>query len=134
MFGLDAAPKYGTLIAVRTTHMSIDSTKDLFYLALSIATVVLTFFLAWLLYYLVSMIREAHRMMNEVSASVEKLHTILDRLRDVVGQSTSHLGLIVTAVRQLVSFYQRRHGQGSNEEDDEEASGNGERRKGSKKR
>lgn len=88
--------------------MALDSTKDILYLALTLATIVLTFFLAWLLYYLVSIIRQAHEVMREVSSSIEKLRGILDSIKETIGQSSSHLALIVTAVKQLVGFYAAR--------------------------
>lgn len=88
--------------------MNISSMKDALFLALTVATVVLTFFLAWFLYYLVSIIRQANGVMKEVSASIEKVREILDTIKDAIHQSTSHLGLIVTAVKQLASFYNKR--------------------------
>jgi predicted PurR-regulated permease PerM len=94
----------------------IESSKDILFLALTVAVVILTFFFAWFLYYLVSIIRQAHSMMKDVSASLAKLHAILDTLKDTISRSTSHLGLIVEAVKQLTGLYLRRKKRGSTED------------------
>lgn len=94
----------------------IESTKDILFLALTLATVILTFFFAWFLYYLVSIIRQAHGVMKDVTTGIEKLHTILDSIKETINQSSSHLGLIVSAVRELTGLYSRRR-QKKSEED-----------------
>lgn len=96
----------------------LSSTKDILFLALTVAVVVLTFFLAWLLYYLVSIIRQAHSVMKETTEAITKIHGILDSIRDSISQSSSHLALVVTAVKQLAGLYSRRRQK--REEDEEE--------------
>lgn len=88
--------------------MAIDTTKDLLFLALTVAVVVLTALLAWLLYYLISIIRQGHRIMQDVSDGFAKLHEILDAIKGTIDRSSSHLALVVSAVKQLVDLSTRR--------------------------
>ncbi|MFH1171663.1 MAG: DUF948 domain-containing protein [bacterium] len=112
--------------------MTVDTTKEILFLILALAIVVLTFFCAWVLYYIVSIIRQAHGVMKEVSDGVQKLHEILDSIRETIHQSSSHLGLIVAAVRKIGDLYTRRREKRADREDDNEGR-DSEPRRGRKK-
>lgn len=92
----------------------INDSKDILFLVLAAAAGVLTVFLCWLLYYLISMLRRANTALREVVDGFEKIHGILDALRAAANQSTSHLALIVGTVQKLVNLYlERRRAQPS---------------------
>lgn len=89
--------------------MPIITSQDLFYLVLTIATVILTALFAWLLFYLISIIRQTNEVVKSVTNGIEKVHGILETLQESVHASSSHLSLIVSTIQRLVTFYQRRH-------------------------
>ncbi|KKW00273.1 MAG: hypothetical protein UY34_C0032G0001 [Parcubacteria group bacterium GW2011_GWA2_48_9] len=43
-----------------------DTTKDILYFVLALAVVVLTFFMAWSLYYVTMMLRRSHLLFKEI--------------------------------------------------------------------
>lgn len=85
--------------------MTLSTTQDLFFLALAIAAVVLAFFLCWLLYYLISILRDAREITERVSQGFEKIHRILDGVNESVRTSSMHLSTIVATIREAVTFF-----------------------------
>lgn len=85
--------------------MTLATTQDIFFLALAVATVVLTFFLGWLLYYLISIFRDARNVTEKVAEGFDKIHRILDGVNESVRASSMHLTTIVAALREVVGFF-----------------------------
>lgn len=85
------------------------TSNDLFYVILTIVTAVLGVLLAWLLVYLIMIIRQAHKTIHSVTATVEKIHAMTETLQEAAARSTSHLSLIVGMVKELVAAYGRRN-------------------------
>lgn len=88
--------------------MQIATTKDILFLVLAGGIVVLVVFVGWLATYLILILRDARRVTREISGGIEKVHDILDTIKETLSTSSSHLALLVGAVKEIVSFYQRR--------------------------
>jgi len=88
--------------------MSFDTPQDLFFLALAIAVLVLTFLLAWLLVYIIAIFRSAKEVTGQITAGVSKIHTILDSVHETVRASSMHLSTVVAGVRELIGFFGER--------------------------
>lgn len=97
--------------------MTITTSQDLFFLVLAAATAVLTVLLAWLLFYVVSIIRRVNEAAKSITRSLEKVHGMLEALQESVHASASHLSLIVSTIQQLVTLYQRRRAKDNDEAD-----------------
>ncbi len=85
------------------------TSNDLFYVVLTIVIAVLGVLLAWLLIYLIMIIRQAHTTIHSITATVEKIHAMIETLQEAAARSTSHLSLIVGMVKELVAAYGRRN-------------------------
>lgn len=86
----------------------VDSSKDVLFLTLSAAIVVLTFFVSWALYLMIQMLRDISWTTKSVRAQVEKLGSMLDLLKEKIATSTSYLGIIAEGARQLLKFWRDR--------------------------
>lgn len=84
--------------------MSLNDTQDLFFLILAISVAVLTFFTAWLLYYIVSMLRTANRVIQSVDEKLQLIEGILHSLKENVSNSSAALVLLTKAIARLVKF------------------------------
>ncbi len=96
------------------------TSQDVLSYTLAAAIAVLTVFLVWVLFYVVSILRASHRAIRDVTAGIEKVHGILDSIQRTLSASTSHLSLIVTTVQQLVAMFARRRARGADDGDDGE--------------
>lgn len=86
----------------------VDSSKDILFLILSAAIVTLTFFVAWTLFLVIQMLRDARAMTDSVRRDVEKVSELLDLLKEKIASSASYLGIIAEGARHLVKFWQNR--------------------------
>ncbi len=84
------------------------TSKDILYLVLTIAIALVTVFGVWLLWYLIAILRDARKMVGDVRTGFDKVHEILDAIKQAAVASTTHLSLIVGTVERLISFYQKR--------------------------
>lgn len=81
------------------------TSHDIFYVVLTVIVAVVGVLLAWLLYYLVAIIRQAHQTIQSITATVEKIHALTETVQEAAARSTTHLSLIVSMVKELVSAY-----------------------------
>ncbi|HCJ52097.1 MAG: hypothetical protein A2898_04860 [Candidatus Kerfeldbacteria bacterium RIFCSPLOWO2_01_FULL_48_11] len=92
-----------------------DTTKDILYFVLALAVVVLTFFMAWSLYYVTMMLRRSHLLFKEIEEMVEnfkerlqQLETIFKKLEEKITSTASYLPLLVKGVTELLNMFSRR--------------------------
>lgn len=86
----------------------VDSSKDILFLTLAAAIVVVTFFLAWALYLGIHMLRDLRMATRSVRQNVEKAGEVLDLLKEKIAASTSYLGIIAEGAKQVLRFWQGR--------------------------
>lgn len=84
--------------------MAINDTQDLFFLILAISVGVLTFFMAWLLWYIVSMLRTASHVIQSVDEKLRLIEDILHSLKENVGNGSAALMLLTKTVARLVHY------------------------------
>ncbi|MFA6511516.1 MAG: hypothetical protein WCV86_00080 [Patescibacteria group bacterium] len=84
--------------------MNINDTQDLFFLIAAIAVAVITFFTAWMLYYIVSMLRTANHVITSVDEKLKLIEGILHSLKANVSNGSATLVLLTKAVAKMVQF------------------------------
>lgn len=97
------------------------NSHDILYISLAIAALVLTFFLAWLLYYLISIVRKANTVMREVAESIARVQRVLDSVESALSSTSSHLGLVMSAVKELTGLYVRRRAKKKRKAEDDDS-------------
>jgi hypothetical protein len=82
--------------------MLIETSKDLLYVVLAFCVLWLTIFLSWLLYYVISILRDAESLVRQVRGAVEKVDQLAHAVHDKMERSAASLTLIAQAVKELI--------------------------------
>ena len=65
------------------------TSSDLFFFVLTVVIAVLGVLLAWLLYYLVMIIRQAHKTVQGISATIDKIQAMIQTVQDAAARSST---------------------------------------------
>ncbi len=88
--------------------MYLESSKDILYLVLAFSVLWFTAFVCWGLYYLISIMRDASRMIGEIR---DRLHAIDDAVRGVREKfegAIGSLGMAATGIKMVMSYLSKR--------------------------
>ena len=86
----------------------IYTSKDLFFVVLSFCILLLTFFTCWILFYVVSIFRQARQIFTGLKRKVDLIDEILGSVKEKIEHSTSSLLLLVKGVEELLFFLRER--------------------------
>ncbi len=75
---------------------------------LTVCIAVLTGFMAWFLYYLIAIVRDLRQTTHVLHEKVEELGTILDAIRERIGDSVSALSVLTQIVSKVADRWQQR--------------------------
>lgn len=104
-----------------TVRMTLSTSQDWFFLVLAAAVGVLTILFAWLLVYVIAIVRRANEVTRRVTDGITKIEGILDAIREAMHNSSSHLSFLVSAIREVAGFAMRRKERANDEEDESPA-------------
>ena len=83
----------------------IETSKDLLFIVLAFCILWLTIFLSWLLYYVISIIRDAEAVVRQVKAAVEKIDDLTRGVKARFDKSAASFTLVAQAVKELVVWF-----------------------------
>lgn len=93
----------------------LETSKDLLYVALAVSALLLTFFLSWALFYIVSMLKRARDMVNGISdvvtsakEKIERLGSLIDTIEEKIKNSASYFPLLLKGASELSEFLKRK--------------------------
>ncbi|MDD5071825.1 MAG: hypothetical protein PHQ42_03765 [Patescibacteria group bacterium] len=86
----------------------IQDSKDLLFVVLAFCILWLSIFLAWFIYYLAMIMRQAYKSVKETREKINKVDEILKSLKDKIEHSASYLALIGEGVKKLVEVVKER--------------------------
>jgi predicted PurR-regulated permease PerM len=72
-----------------------ETSKDILNLSLTLAVVVLTFFIAWILYYIVSIFREVKKVIRDITGVIKKFNNVLDFAKEKISNAAAVMPLII---------------------------------------
>ncbi len=100
----------------------IVTTKDIFYIVLSICILWITTFSCWLLYYAIAAARDLRHLQKKVTEKVAAIEKTFSSLHSFVEKSVGSVGLITEGMKMAMKFAQNRKKKKSKkkDEDDEE--------------
>ena len=87
----------------------IQDSKDLLYVVLAFCILWLTIFLAWFIYYLAMIMRQAYQAIKETREKINKVDEILKALKEKIEHSASYLALIGEGVKKLVEVINQKN-------------------------
>lgn len=83
----------------------LENSKDLLYIVLSFSVLWLTVFLCWLIYYLVSILRSANEMVEELRERFRGIEEAIRSIRDRMEHATSTLSFVSEGVMRLIQYF-----------------------------
>ncbi len=93
----------------------IETTKDVLFLVIAGAIIILTFFFAWALYYIVMMLKRMNEVVNDVREFMASLKDQLKRLEalflsieEKIKHSATYLPLVMKGITDLFEFFKKR--------------------------
>lgn len=85
-----------------------ETSKDVLNLVIAAAVAVFTIFLCYLLYYIISMLRQANHTVTLIRERMESLGEMFESLKEKVGHSSNYLALLAKSVVSLLQYLQQR--------------------------
>jgi len=84
--------------------MLIETSKDLLYVVLTFAVLWFVIFFSWILFYVIMICRQAHKMVSVFRSKVEQVSQAAEKIKLKFENSSAYLGLIAQAVEKIVGF------------------------------
>lgn len=81
------------------------ATQDFFFLAATLSVIILTFFLSWLLFYLIHLIKHAHNFVKGLKDGLESLSEILASIKEKLEHSSTYLKLLVDLINKALDLW-----------------------------
>lgn len=82
--------------------MPIETSKDLLFVVLAFCALFLTVFVAWLLYYVIAIVRDAESLVRQVRGAVTKVDQLAHAAQEKMERSAASFTLIAQAVKELI--------------------------------
>ncbi len=83
----------------------VNTTLDILYLTLAGAVALLTVFLAWAIYYVVRMLRNAVYMVEKVTTVMQKADEVLDMAKDKLHSTGTYIGVAANAIQSAIEYF-----------------------------
>ncbi len=85
-----------------------DTSKDILNLIIAACVAVFTFFLCYLLYYIISMLKQANKTVTEIRQRIESFDALLESVKEKLTHSSNYLALLVKSIVSLMEFVKER--------------------------
>lgn len=79
-----------------------ESSRDILNLTLALSAAVLTFFICWLLYYIVSIFRDMRNVVRDVTKTIEKFNSVLDFAKEKISSVSAVFPLVIKATEKII--------------------------------
>jgi predicted PurR-regulated permease PerM len=84
--------------------MLIESSKDLLFVILAFSVLWLTVFISWLLYYVITIVRDAESLVRQIRKTVERVEAVAQSAHEKMERSAASFTLVAQAVKELISW------------------------------
>ncbi len=86
----------------------IQTSNDLLLVVIAVCILGLTIFLAWFIYYLAMIMRQAYFVIKEMRERIKKVDQILNSVKEKIDHCTSYLLIIGEGIKKLVELIKDR--------------------------
>lgn len=83
----------------------LENSKDLLYIVLSFCILWLTVFLCWLIYYMVSILRGASNMIEEMRERFRGIEEAIRGMRDKMEHATASFAFVSEGIIKLIQYF-----------------------------
>jgi len=91
--------------------MTIDSAKDLLYIALTIAVLWIAAFLCWGLYELGRLLHQANDMVQDTREKISRVEKAIASIKEKLESSVNYLGMFATGWKSFLALFEKREEQ-----------------------
>lgn len=81
------------------------STQDIFWFVFALSMIVLTIFLSFALFYIISILRDVSKLFTSIRGKIELVDKILNLVKEKLEKSSNHLALIADNVMKIVGYF-----------------------------
>ena len=78
------------------------NSRDVIIFTLAASVALLTFFICWILFYVVSMFRDMRNVVRDVTKAIEKFNSVLDFAKEKISNVTALFPLIIKTAEKIV--------------------------------
>ena len=82
-----------------------ETSKDILNIALAAWTGILTIFICWGIYYLVSIVRNIKEITDGVKEKLQKVDAIIDKIHDKIEKTSSNIGLLTEVIKRGIAAF-----------------------------
>lgn len=82
-----------------------ETTKDIFWLVGAVSLGACAFFLCWLLFYMILLMRDMSRMVSSVKKKIDLFDAVVELVKEKLEKTTSHLSLIAESILKIAGFF-----------------------------
>ena len=82
------------------------TSSDILHLVLAVSIAILTFFICWAIYYLISSVQVIYKLIKRVEAGVSKAEEIMDIARDKLKNSSAYFMILGEIAKKALEFVQ----------------------------
>lgn len=82
----------------------INYSKDILYLVLAFCVLWLTFFLAWLFYYLIASARQIHKVVQLIKNEVEQISSVIHKIKSAIEVPSSIIVLAIEGFKKIAEM------------------------------
>jgi CHASE3 domain sensor protein len=82
----------------------ISSSQDIFFLVLAFCILGLTIFLAWMMYYAISAVKQVYEMISQLKQKLNAIDELVTLIKEKFNSSASYLSFIVSGVGKLITL------------------------------
>jgi len=90
----------------------IQDSKDLLFIVIAFCVLWLTIFVAWFIYYLAMIMRQAYQATKDMRERINKIDEIIQSLKEKIEHSASYLSLISEGVKKIAEVVKDKTGGG----------------------
>lgn len=90
--------------SILNTNPMLETSKDLLYIVIAFCVLWFTIFVCWLLYYFISIIKNAHDLIKSVKDKVGMVGDLIENVKGKVDNSAAYVGLIANGVMKVVDI------------------------------
>lgn len=83
----------------------LSTSKDIFYVGLIFCIGILTFFICWCMYYLISSIRDIREITKGAKDKFRKIDEIIDKIHDKIEKTSSNIGLLTEVIKRGIGAF-----------------------------
>ena len=79
-----------------------ESSRDILNSTLAAAAALLTFFICWILYYMVGMFRDMRNVVRDVTKAIQKFNSVLDLAKEKISNLTTVFPIIMKTAEKII--------------------------------